>query len=113
MGGASQVVAKILSAANGENDSQLCVTTPWDEKETLPQGIKLSQTLASAVVMEDNVFGVWLFNKFLREKLENGEYVPSPEIEIIEGGLETGVANGLERYGKGVSATKIVVPLIK
>ncbi|KAH7138759.1 putative alcohol dehydrogenase [Dendryphion nanum] len=115
MGGASQVVARVLSAANagGEYKARLCVTTPWDEKEAVPQDIELTQTLASAAVTENNEFGVWLFNEFLKEKIESGEYVPSPEIEIIEGGLEKGVVSALDRYGNGVSATKIVVPLIK
>lgn len=115
MGGASQVVARVLSAANSREEwkAQLCVTTPWDEKEAVPQGIELTQTRASAAVTENNEFGVWLFNEFLKEKLESGEYVPSPEIEIIEGGLEKGVVSALDRYRKGVSATKIVVPLIR
>lgn len=82
-------------------------------KKAAPQGIELTQTRALAAVTENNEFGVWLFNKFLKEKLESGEYVPSPEIEIIEGGLEKGVVSALDRYGKGVRTTKIVVSLIK
>jgi hypothetical protein len=36
------------------------------------------------------VFGAWL-----KEKLETGEFVPSPKIQVIEGGLES-VQKGLE-----------------
>lgn len=112
--GASQVVAKVLSGANAGKDleAHLCVTTPWDANVPVPQGLKLTQTLASAAIIDPNGLGAWLFNVFLKEKLETGEYVPSPKIEIVEGGLETGVLKALERYAKGVSATKIVVPLI-
>ena len=115
LNGASQVVAKALSGANTGKDlkAQLCVTTPWDEKVAVPQGIEITQTRASAAITDNNEFGVWLFNTFLKEKLENGEYVPSPRIEIVTGGLETGVSNALDRYANGVSATKIIVPLIQ
>lgn len=114
-GGASQVVAKALSGANTGNalKAQLCVTTPWDETVAVPQGMEITQTKASAAIIENNEFGVWLFETFLKENLENGEYVPSPKIELVTGGLETGVSSALDRYANGVSATKIVVPFIQ
>ncbi|OCK83080.1 zinc-binding oxidoreductase-like protein CipB [Lepidopterella palustris CBS 459.81] len=51
------------------------------------------------------IFGVWL-----KEKLATGEFVPSPHIQVVEGGLE-GVSKGIDILKAGVSATKIVVEL--
>jgi NADPH:quinone reductase-like Zn-dependent oxidoreductase len=113
-GGNAQIAAKILSAfvttGDGEK-AKLCVTQPWPETEPEPEGIEVTMARASFAVHVHKEFGAWYFNQFLAEKLESGEFVPSPEIEIVEGGLEKGVLAGLERYRKGVSGTKIVVPL--
>jgi hypothetical protein len=51
------------------------------------------------------VFGVWL-----KEKLETGEFVPSPKIQVIEGGLES-VQKGLDEWRKGVSGVKVVLEI--
>jgi NADPH:quinone reductase-like Zn-dependent oxidoreductase len=51
------------------------------------------------------VFGVWL-----KEKLETGEFVPSPKIRVIEGGLES-VQKGLDEWRKGVSGVKVVLEI--
>ncbi|KAK9353251.1 chaperonin 10-like protein [Lipomyces doorenjongii] len=50
-----------------------------------------------------HVFRVWL-----KEKLVNGEFVPSPKVQVLEGGLE-GIQNGLDRWRKGVSGVKLVL----
>ena len=44
------------------------------------------------------VFGVWL----------KGEFVPSPKIQVVEGGLES-VKKGLDELKKGVSGVKLVL----
>lgn len=49
------------------------------------------------------VFAVWL-----KEKLENGEFVPSPKIQVVEGGLES-INKGLDELRGGVSGTKLVL----
>lgn len=49
------------------------------------------------------VFGVWL-----REKLENGGFVPSPKVKVVEGGLES-IDKGLDELKKGVSGVKLVI----
>lgn len=49
------------------------------------------------------VFGVWL-----KEKLEKGEFVPSPKIQVVEGGLES-AQKGLEKLKKGVNGVKLVL----
>lgn len=44
----------------------------------------------------------FVFNVWLKEKLEKGEFVPSPKIQVVEGGLE-GANKGLDELKKGVS----------
>jgi hypothetical protein len=50
----------------------------------------------------------FVFNVCLKEKLENGEFVPSPKIQVVEGGLES-VNEGLDELKKGVSGVKLVL----
>ncbi|MCJ1470083.1 hypothetical protein MMC07_008728 [Pseudocyphellaria aurata] len=49
------------------------------------------------------IFGVWL-----KEKLETGEFVPSPKIKVVEGGLEA-AQKALDELKSGVSGTKLVL----
>ncbi|KDQ06000.1 hypothetical protein BOTBODRAFT_39851 [Botryobasidium botryosum FD-172 SS1] len=51
------------------------------------------------------VYRVWL-----KEKLEKGEFVPSPKIQVVGKGLES-VQEGLDVLKKGVSGTKLVIEL--
>lgn len=51
------------------------------------------------------VFGVWL-----KEKLAKKEYVPSPHIQVIEGGLES-ANRALDLIKEGVSGTKLVLEM--
>ena len=112
--GNAQIAAKIISSfATPSNaiKSHLCTSLPWPESGPKPEGIKITMTGAAIAVTVRKEFGAWLFSDFLAEKLESGEFVPSPEIEIVRGGLERGLVAGVERYKKGVSGTKIVVRL--
>lgn len=110
MNGGAQVAVRVLKETNLSSDGrekkmQLCVTTPWDKGDAAPEGMEVTMTGASDAVTDEKEFGAWLFNEFLAEKLGSGEFMPSPDIEIVKGGLE--------RYGKGVSGTKIVVPFVE
>lgn len=49
------------------------------------------------------VFGVWL-----KEKLEKREFVSSPKIKVVEGGLES-ANKALDELKNGVSGTKVVL----
>lgn len=49
------------------------------------------------------IFGVWL-----KEKLAKGEFVPSPRIRVVEGGLEA-ADQGLDEWKRGVSGEKLVL----
>lgn len=49
------------------------------------------------------VFRVWL-----KERLETGEFVPSPRIQVVEGGLES-AQKALDELREGVSGVKLVL----
>ena len=49
------------------------------------------------------MFGVWL-----KEKLENKEFVPSAKIRLVEGGLHS-ANKALDELKKGVSGVKLVL----
>ncbi|KAI1653135.1 GroES-like protein [Daldinia decipiens] len=54
-------------------------------------------------------FSFW-FNTWLKERLEKREIVPSPKIQVLEGGLH-GINKGLEILKAGVSGIKLVLEL--
>lgn len=50
----------------------------------------------------------FVFREWLKEKLGSGEFVPSPHVKVVEGGLE-GANRGLDELKGGVSGTKLVL----
>ena len=52
----------------------------------------------------------FVFTNWLKEKLEKGEFLPSPKVKVIEGGLE-GINKGLEELKGGVSGVKLAVEI--
>lgn len=52
----------------------------------------------------------WVYTDWLKEKLETGEFVPSPRVKVIKGGLEA-TNKALDELKQGVSGTKLVIEL--
>ncbi|KAF7166400.1 hypothetical protein CNMCM5623_000088 [Aspergillus felis] len=63
-------------------------------------------------VLVDLDIGDVLWRRYLPEALATGKFVPKPDPEIIEGGLEK-VQEGIDIVRKGVSAKKIVIEVAK
>lgn len=57
-------------------------------------------------------FAEWVYQNWLKKNLANGEYIPSPKVTVVEGGLE-GLNEALDKLKKGVSGTKLVVEVKK
>ena len=53
-------------------------------------------------------FASFAYNVWLKEKLEKGEFVPSPRVKVVEGGLG-GVNKALDELKAGVSGVKLVL----
>ncbi|XDG08625.1 hypothetical protein ABKA04_008240 [Annulohypoxylon sp. FPYF3050] len=98
----------VLKALKGKEIAQLAsapVLKPGDPTE---EGIQAKFVAASTDEKERaGQFSFW-FNVWLKEKLEKGEIVPSPKIQIVEGGLQ-GINKGLDTLTAGVSCTKLVL----
>lgn len=114
-GGAAVAAARVVSASASENKkTKLCVTLPlefcWPKEEPKPENVEISLTGASLAVTKEKEFGAWLFGEFVAEKLESGDFVPSPAIETVTGGLEA-IPRALAKHKNGVSGKKLVVPL--
>ncbi len=72
------------------------VAAPLDEKEKTDFFHFVFRVCVSVCVCE------------LKEKLAKGEYVPSPRIQVVEGGLES-TQKALDHLKKGVSGVKLVL----
>ncbi|KAL8933945.1 MAG: hypothetical protein Q9211_005495 [Gyalolechia sp. 1 TL-2023] len=55
-------------------------------------------------------FFTFVFNDWLKGKLEKGEFKPSPGMELVDGGLE-GLTKGLDILKGGMSGKKVVLEL--
>lgn len=66
--------------------------------------------MAARVAGDQKDFGKWLFGKWLAAALANGTYVPSPEIEKVEGGLGA-MQQALDTHKKGLSGKKLVLTI--
>ncbi len=89
---------------------KLAITLPWPEDIKKPENVTVWTTGAFRVVTDQKDLGKWLFNDWLEKSLVEKKYVPSPEIEKIEGGLDS-IQKAIDHHGKGVSGKKIVVPV--
>ena len=106
-GGSAPQAAKVLEPFGG---GKICLTLPWPEGVERPIGVEVVNTLAARILTDQKELGGWLFNNWLAEALVEKVYVPSPAIEIVEGGIEA-VQKALDLHKKGLSGKKLVIPL--
>ena len=98
----------ILKELRGEGTAKLATAVPPPEDSPQVEGVEVKFVAAPQGEKERTehfhfVFGVWL-----KEKLENGGFVPSPKVQVVEGGLES-IDKGLDVLKKGVSGVKLVI----
>lgn len=100
--------AEILKELKGDGTAKLATAKPPPEDTPKVDGVEVKFVYPPVDEKERTehfhfVFGVWL-----KEKLEKGEYVPSPKVQIVGRGLES-IDKGLDELKKGVSGVKLVV----
>ena len=105
-GGSNLSATKVLTAFGG---GKYTGTLEWTGGE-VPEGVIKSQTGAFKVVTTSKELGTWLFQEWMEKALENKSYVPAPHIQKVEGGIES-VQKALDIHRKGLSGTKLVIPL--
>ena len=99
---------EILSRAKGDGMAKLASAIPLREDSPTVEGVDVRFVAAPADKKETTEFIRFVFNVWLKEKLETGEFVPSPKVKVVEGGLEA-VHKGLDELKGGVSGVKLVL----
>ena len=106
-GSSEQVVSVVEQLGGG---GKVAATLPFPENAKKPENIEVSSTGAFRINTDSIEFGAWLFNEWLQKSLTDKTFVPSPDIQIVDGGLES-IPKALELHKKGVSGKKLVIPL--
>ncbi|KAF8588676.1 zinc-binding oxidoreductase-like protein CipB [Ramaria rubella] len=99
---------KVLKELKGEGVAKLASAIPlWNDPPTM-EGVEVKFVAPPADDAARTESFHFVFRVWLREKLEKGEFVPSPHIQVVDGGLE-GADKGLDILQKGVSGVKLVL----
>ncbi|KAI4859987.1 GroES-like protein [Hypoxylon rubiginosum] len=108
--GALQSCLNILKALKGSETAHLASAPPLMPDGPTAEGVETKFVVASLEEEEQaEQFSFWM-NAWLKEKLEKNEIVPSPKIQVVEGGLH-GINKGLDILKAGVSCTKLVLEI--
>ncbi|KAF2101180.1 zinc-binding oxidoreductase-like protein CipB [Rhizodiscina lignyota] len=108
--GASAQITEVLKASKGGRIAKVAEAVPLSGNEAKVDGVDVTFVTASQDEKERDAMFSFIMNKWLTDKLALGEFVPSPHLEVIEGGLDA-LNKGLDKLKAGVSGTKLVVEL--
>jgi NADPH:quinone reductase-like Zn-dependent oxidoreductase len=101
---------EILKELKGEGTAKLASAVPLPEHllEDSLEDVEVKFVAAPVGVDERMEFFHFVFGVWLKDKLEKGEFVPSPRIQVVDGGLES-ANKALDVLKKGVSGLKLVL----
>lgn len=97
-----------LGELKGEGTAKLASAVPLSEDSPKVEGMEVKFVAAPKNEEERTEFFHFAFRVWLKERLEKGEFVPSPKVQVVEGGLES-AQKGLDELKKGVSGMKLVL----
>ena len=100
----------ILKETKGSGTAKLASAVHITPDTPTAEGIEVKFISAPTDPRERTDFFHFVFNVWLKEKLENGQLVPSPKIKVVPGGLEA-VNSALDELKAGVSGIKLVLEL--
>ena len=98
----------ILKKLNGAGKAKVASAVPLSENSPKEEGVEVTFVASPVEAKDRTEFFHFVFWVWLKEKLEKGEFVPSPKIQVVEGGLEA-ANKGLDEWRKGVSGVKLVL----
>lgn len=101
---------QVASMLEQQEGGRMAMTLPFPESAKKPENVEVVAASAFRICTDAKRFGAWLFNEWLAKSLMDKTYVPSPEIEEVEGGIPS-VQNALDVHRKGLSGKKLVIPL--
>lgn len=100
----------VLKEFKGEGTSRLAHAPRLDENAPKEDGVQVTFVAPSDDVKERTEHFHFVFRVWLKEKLEKGEFVPSPKVQVVEGGLES-ANKALDQLKGGVSGVKLVLEI--
>jgi NADPH:quinone reductase-like Zn-dependent oxidoreductase len=106
--GALKSCLEILKELKGDGTAKLASAVPLSEDSPTEEGVEVKFVSAPADATERTEHFHFIFNVWLKEKLEKGEFVPSPRIQVVDGGLQS-AQTALDELKKGVSGVKLVL----
>ncbi|KAB8304519.1 hypothetical protein EYC80_003906 [Monilinia laxa] len=106
--GALKSILDILKATKGDDVARLASAIPLRPQPPTVEGIVIKFVSAPADAVERNEWSQWLYWTWLKEKLQTGEFVPSPSIKVVDGGLKS-ANKALDELKGGVSGVKLVL----
>ncbi|KAI0595506.1 GroES-like protein [Biscogniauxia sp. FL1348] len=108
--GALQPCLNVIKALKGDGPAHLA-SAPMPTRDSDPaDNIEIKFVVASADRAERTDEYTFWFNVWLKEKLASGALVPSPKIQVVEGGLAA-INTGLDLLRRGISCTKLVLEI--
>lgn len=108
--GQLQSCLDILKEFKGDSVAKLASAVPLSKDSPKVEGVEVKFVAAPDDEEERQETFHFMFGVWLKEKLAKGEFVPSPKIRVIEGGLEA-ANKGLDEWKKGVSGVKLVLEI--
>ncbi len=106
--GALEQCMEVLKDSKGEGMAKLASAPRLPDDFPKVDGVEVKFVMAPVDVKERTEHFHFVFNVWLKEKLANGEFVPSPKVQLVEGGLEA-ANEALDELKKGVSGVKLVL----
>ncbi|KAI9713207.1 MAG: hypothetical protein M1820_001192 [Bogoriella megaspora] len=106
--GATQEIQDILKEFKRTGVPRLATAIPLNDKSPQTEGVETKFVAAPEDEKAKLDHFSFIFNVWLKDKLERGVYVPGPSIKVIDGGLEA-ANKALDELKAGVSATKLVL----
>ena len=103
----SQEVVKQLK---GSAEGKVAAAKPVPEGTPKVEGVTATFIQAPSDEQKRTEHFAYIFNVWLKEKLEKGAIVPSPKVQVVGQGLEA-LNLGLDELKKGVSGVKLVVEI--
>lgn len=99
---------EVLERSTKEGSRTLITTLPWPQDKAQPDKVDVQFLPGYILWTEEKDLCTWLFHYFLPRALESRLIVPSPRVQVVEGGLER-MQTALDMLQEGVSCTKLII----
>jgi NADPH:quinone reductase-like Zn-dependent oxidoreductase len=109
--GSQQLSVDVMDALRGGPEKvKLAIAPRLDASVKVPEGVESAFVLPPEHLEERKERCSWIFKTWLQGNLAAGKLVPSPRIQVVEGGLES-ANKALDELKAGVSGVKLVLEL--